>query len=73
MMKKIFVIFALSGILAACTVGGGVSASGGSNGVGLDVGDWIWYSLLIMKSAVSLIFILHLNLFIVRMRTPCHR
>ncbi len=24
MMKKIFFIFALSGILAACTVGGGV-------------------------------------------------
>ena len=43
MMKKIFVIFALSGILAACTVGGGVSAGGvsaggGSNGVGLGVG-----------------------------------
>lgn len=39
-MKKIFFIFALSGILAACTVGGGVSASagGGSNGVGLGVG-----------------------------------
>lgn len=32
-MKKIFFIFALSGILAACTVGGG-----GSNGVGLGVG-----------------------------------
>ena len=30
-------IFALSGILAACTVGG-VSAGGGSNGVGLGVG-----------------------------------
>ena len=30
--------FALSGILAACTVGGGVSAGGGSNGVGLGVG-----------------------------------
>ena len=28
-MKKIFFIFALSGILAACTVGGGVSAGGG--------------------------------------------
>ncbi|BCB66841.1 TPA: hypothetical protein ACPKCN_000162 [Haemophilus influenzae] len=39
MMKKIFFIFALSGILAACTVGGGVSAGGGgSNGVGLGVG-----------------------------------
>ncbi|HHF5460398.1 TPA: hypothetical protein ACPPCA_000245 [Haemophilus influenzae] len=39
-MKKIFFIFALSGILAACTVGGGggVSAGGGSNGVGLGVG-----------------------------------
>ncbi len=43
MMKKIFFIFVLSGILAACTVGGGVSAGGvsaggGSNGVGLGVG-----------------------------------
>lgn len=42
MMKKIFFIFALSGILAACTGGGvsagGVSAGGGSNGVGLGVG-----------------------------------
>ncbi|MEX4038624.1 hypothetical protein MZA24_02915 [Haemophilus influenzae] len=41
MMKKIFFIFALSGILAACTVGGvsaSASASGGSNGVGLGVG-----------------------------------
>ncbi|HHF6725266.1 TPA: hypothetical protein ACPP9I_000750 [Haemophilus influenzae] len=47
-MKKIFFIFVLSGILAACTVGGGVSAGGvsaggvsaggGSNGVGLGVG-----------------------------------
>ncbi|HHF4945179.1 TPA: hypothetical protein ACPO3K_000039 [Haemophilus influenzae] len=41
-MKKIFFIFALSGILAACTGGGvsagGVSAGGGSNGVGLGVG-----------------------------------
>lgn len=37
MMKKIFFIFVLSGILAACTVGG-VSAGGGSNGVGLGVG-----------------------------------
>ncbi|HHF3519772.1 Uncharacterised protein [Haemophilus influenzae] len=38
MMKKIFFIFALSGILAACTMGGGISAGGGSNGVGLGVG-----------------------------------
>ena len=36
MMKKIFFIFALSGILSDCTVGG-VSAGGGSNGVGLGV------------------------------------
>ena len=36
-MKKIFFIFVLSGILAACTVGS-VSARGGSNGVGLGVG-----------------------------------
>ncbi|HHF0414155.1 TPA: hypothetical protein ACPHQG_000841 [Haemophilus influenzae] len=36
-MKKICFIFVLSGILAACTVGGG-SAGGGSNGVGLGVG-----------------------------------
>ncbi|WP_282097133.1 hypothetical protein [Haemophilus influenzae] len=37
-MKKICFIFVLSGILAACTVGGGGSAGGGSNGVGLGVG-----------------------------------
>ncbi|HHE9481768.1 TPA: hypothetical protein ACPPDN_000778 [Haemophilus influenzae] len=38
-MKKIFFIFALSGILAACTVGGvSAGAGGGSNGVGLGVG-----------------------------------
>lgn len=37
-MKKIFFIFVLSSILAACTMGGGVSAGGGNNGVGLGMG-----------------------------------
>lgn len=73
MMKKIFFIFVLSGILAACAMGGGIRAGGGSNGVGLGVGDWIWHSLLIMKSAASLIFILHFSVFIARMRAPYHR
>ncbi|WP_269432143.1 hypothetical protein [Haemophilus sp. C1] len=37
-MKKTLFIIALSSILTACTVGGGVSAGGGSNGVGLGLG-----------------------------------
>lgn len=38
MMKKTLFIIALSSILTACTVGGDISAGGGSNGVGLGVG-----------------------------------
>lgn len=38
MMKKTLFIIVLSSILTACTVGGGVSAGGGSNGVGLGLG-----------------------------------
>ena len=37
-MKKTLFIIVLSRILAAYTVGGGVSAGGGSNGVGLGLG-----------------------------------
>lgn len=37
MMKKIFFIFALSGILAACTVGGGAGAGAGAGAAG-----WWW-------------------------------
>ena len=37
-MKKTLFVIVLSSILAACTVGGGVSADGGSNGVGLGLG-----------------------------------
>ena len=37
-MKKTLFIIVLSSILVACTVGGGVSAGGGSNSVGLGLG-----------------------------------
>ena len=37
-MKKTLFIIVLSSILAACTVGDGVSAGGVSNGVGLGLG-----------------------------------
>ena len=37
-MKKTLFIIVLSSILTACSVGGGVSVGGGSNGVGLGLG-----------------------------------
>ncbi|BFU59850.1 MULTISPECIES: hypothetical protein [Rodentibacter] len=37
-MKKILFVFAISALLGACSVSGGIGAGGGSNGVGVGLG-----------------------------------